>query len=43
VQVNGKSVDLNPAGGGPAVTATPKGSGAIIADVNAQFGSDDHK
>jgi type VI secretion system secreted protein VgrG len=39
VQVNGKTIDLNPAGGGPAVTPTPKGGGAIIADVDAQFSS----
>lgn len=40
VQVNGKSIDLNSAGGGPAVTPTPKGGGAIIADVDAQFSSE---
>ena len=40
VQVNGKAIDLNPSGGGPAVTPTPKGGGAIIADVDAQFSSD---
>jgi len=40
VQVNGKAIDLNPAGGGPAITPTPKGGGAIIADVDAQFSSD---
>lgn len=39
VQINGKSVDLNPSGGGPAVTPSPKGAGAIIADVDAQFSS----
>jgi type VI secretion system secreted protein VgrG len=40
VEVNGKSIDLNSAGGGAAVTPTPKGGGAIIADVDAQFSSD---
>lgn len=40
VQVNGKAIDLNSAGGGAAVTPTPKGGGAIIADVDAQFSSD---
>jgi type VI secretion system secreted protein VgrG len=37
VQVNGKAIDLNSAGGGPAVVPEPKGGGAIIADVDAQF------
>jgi len=39
VEVNGKTIDLNSAGGGPAVTPAPKGGGAIIADVDAQFSS----
>ncbi len=37
VQVNGKPVDINPSGGGVAVVPAPKGGGAIIADVDAQF------
>jgi len=39
VQVNGKTIDLNSSGGAAAVTPTPKGGGAIIADVDAQFPS----
>ena len=37
VQLNGKTIDLNSSGGGAAVTPTPKGSGGIVAEVNAQF------
>lgn len=37
LQINGKKIDLNPAGGGAAVEPKPKGGGAIIADVDAQF------
>ncbi|WP_243491370.1 type VI secretion system Vgr family protein [Massilia violaceinigra] len=37
LQINGKKVDLNPGGGGAAVKPKPKGGGAIIADVDAQF------
>jgi type VI secretion system secreted protein VgrG len=37
LQVNGKTIDLNSEGGAAAVTPSPKGGGAIIADVNAQF------
>lgn len=39
IQVNGKTIDLNSSGGAAAVTPSPKGGGAIIADVNAQFPS----
>jgi type VI secretion system secreted protein VgrG len=39
VQVNGKTIDLNSSGGAAAVTPSPKGGGAIIADVDAQFPS----
>ncbi|MYM89293.1 type VI secretion system tip protein VgrG [Rugamonas sp. FT82W] len=39
VQVNGKPIDLNSSGGAAAVTPSPKGGGAIIADVDAQFPS----
>lgn len=39
VQVNGKTIDLNSSGGAAAVTPSPKGGGAIIADVNAEFPS----
>lgn len=39
VQVNGTTIDLNSSGGAAAVTPSPKGGGAIIADVNAQFPS----
>ena len=39
VQVNGKTIDLNSKGGAAAVTPSPKGGGAIIADVDAQFPS----
>jgi len=41
VQINGKAINLNPDGGSPAVTPTPKGGGAIGADVDAQFGKSD--
>jgi type VI secretion system secreted protein VgrG len=37
IQVNGKTIDLNSSGGAAAVTPSPKGGGAIIADVDAQF------
>lgn len=37
VAINGKPVDINAGGGGAAVTPSPKGGGAIIADVDAQF------
>ena len=37
LQVNGKKIDLNPDGGAAAVEPKPKGGGAIIADVDAQF------
>ncbi len=40
IQVNGKTIDLNSEGGAAAVTPSPKGGGAIIADVNAQFPSE---
>lgn len=40
VEINGKTVDLNPAGGAAAVVPSPKGGGAIIADVDAQFTSE---
>jgi len=39
VQVNGKTIDLNSKGGAAAVTPSPKGGGAIVADVDAQFPS----
>lgn len=39
VQVNGKTIDLNSSGGAAAVVPSPKGGGAIIADVDAQFPS----
>lgn len=37
VQINGKTVDINSKGGAAAITPAPKGGGAIIADVDAQF------
>jgi type VI secretion system secreted protein VgrG len=39
VQVNGKTIDLNSEGGAAAVVPSPKGGGAIIADVDAEFPS----
>lgn len=41
VQMNGKRIDLNPAGGAAAVTASPKGGGAIQGDIDAEFDVDD--
>jgi type VI secretion system secreted protein VgrG len=37
--IKGKPIDLNASDGGAAAAPSPKGDGAIIADVDAQFGS----